>query len=98
MNWGVSDCIEPWLHQYCEPQRGGATLTGLIPPGGLVLAQLQLGSLHFEASQEYPNASGLVVGPSIPPSWASASSGVNDRRATGKMAVVRRIVVVSRLE
>lgn len=49
-------------------RKGCIALTGLIPPGGLVLAQLQVGSLHFEGSQEYPKASGLVVAPSMPPS------------------------------
>ena len=40
-----------------------------------MLAQLQLGSWHLEASHEYPAASALLVGPSIPPSWAKDSNG-----------------------
>jgi hypothetical protein len=43
-------------------------ITGSSPPGGLVLAQLHLGSLHAEALQEYPAASELLVGPEILPS------------------------------
>jgi hypothetical protein len=49
----------------------GSRLTGLNPPGGLVLAQLQLGKTHCDGSQEYPADSGLYVGPSMPPSWAA---------------------------
>jgi hypothetical protein len=40
-----------------------------------VLAQAQSGSWHLVGSHEYPKADGLVVGPSIAPSCASASSG-----------------------
>jgi hypothetical protein len=59
------------------------TLTGLKPPGGLVLAQLQFGSLHFDASQEYPAASALEVAPVIPPSsLARASRGAMSARRT----------------
>ena len=38
-------------------------LTGLIPPGGSVLAQWQSGSWHLEGSQEYPAEDPLLVGP-----------------------------------
>lgn len=58
-----------------------------------MLAQLQLGSLHLSASQEYPAASGLDVGPSMEPSWAKTRTGVRARSVRGKMAVVRRILV-----
>lgn len=46
----------------------GIVITGLSPPGGLVLAQLHVGSLHVEVSQEYPAASELLVGPLTLPS------------------------------
>jgi hypothetical protein len=55
-------------------------LTGLSPPGGLVLAQLHFGSLHTEASQEYPAASELLVGPLILPSWARESPSKRSKR------------------
>lgn len=55
-----------------ERQESGGSkereVTGSSPPGGLVLAQLHLGSLHAEASQEYPAALELLVGPEILPS------------------------------
>ncbi len=43
-------------------------ITGLSPPGGLVLAQLHLGSLQTEGSQEYFAAWELLVGPETLPS------------------------------
>lgn len=60
-------------------------LTGCSPPGGLVLAQAQSGSWHLVGSHEYPKADGLVVGPSIAPSCANASSG----RRAGTSAYTR---------
>lgn len=54
-----------------ESREGGTKereITGLSPPGGLVLAQLHLGSWHAEESQEYPAASALLVGPVTLPS------------------------------
>jgi hypothetical protein len=51
-----------------QQEREEMVLTGLSPPGGLVLAQLHLGSLHAEVSHEYPAASELLVGPLILPS------------------------------
>jgi hypothetical protein len=42
--------------------------TGERPPGGLVLAQLQLGNLHWLGSHEYPAADELLVGPDMEPS------------------------------
>lgn len=56
-------------------------ITGSSPPGGLVLAQLHLGSLHVEVSQEYPAASALLVGPLILPSWARESAGKRRERS-----------------
>jgi hypothetical protein len=61
-------------HQ-CEQEGKDGRRTAFKPPGGLVLAQLQLGSLHLAASHEYPAASELDVGPLMDPSCAHASSG-----------------------
>jgi hypothetical protein len=62
----------------------------LRPPGGLVLAQLQLGNLHFDASHEYPAASGLVVGPVKPPSCAATRRGRRVRRAAWRNMAERK--------
>jgi len=67
-----------------EGRRGDTTkervITGLSPPGGLVLAQLHFGSWHVEGSQEYPAASELLVGPSTLPSWARERTGRRNAR------------------
>lgn len=65
--WNIVLEIELSVQTHREPTQR----TGLNPPGGFGLAQLQLGSRHFEVSQEYPAASTLVVGPESVPSWAS---------------------------
>jgi hypothetical protein len=67
-------------------------LTGLNPPGGLVLAQLQFGSLHWLASHEYPAACALDVGPLIwPSSWAPTPSRVIASRDNETIRCVENI-------
>ena len=72
----------------------GKRRTAFNPPGGLVLAQLQLGSLHLEGSHEYPAAAALDVAPLIDPSsCANASSGKREkRRERGSMVGFFRVV------
>jgi hypothetical protein len=82
---GLAENMRLWSEFVRRPR----LLTGLNPPGGLALAQLQFGSLHLEASQEYPAAAELDVAPLIDPSsCANASSAENPRRrsARGSMA------------
>lgn len=55
-----------------------ARLTGSNPPGGVVLAQLQSGSWHFEVSQEYPAACALLVGPVTLPSCPQTTLAHSD--------------------
>jgi hypothetical protein len=63
-----------------EDRAKGRVITGLSPPGGLVLAQLHFGSLHAEGSQEYPAAAELLVGPLTLPSWARERAGKRNAR------------------
>jgi len=49
-------------------QRIGEKQPGERPPGGLALAQLQLGNWHWLGSHEYPAADELLVGPEMEPS------------------------------
>ena len=54
-----------------------------------MLAQLQSGNLHFEASQEYPSASALVVGPVILPSSCPEASREACRNRRRGMLMLR---------
>lgn len=62
-----------------------------------MLAQLQSGNLHLDASHEYPAASGLLVTPEIEPSCAEASRELRAKRERCKTAVVRCILDTGRL-
>jgi hypothetical protein len=79
--------------QYVDKPR-----TGLRPPGGLVLAQLQLGSLHLVASQEYPAAAELDVAPLMDPSCASTSRGAKTARRSARANIALRFFVLSKAE
>lgn len=75
-----------FLHPGDEGQK--EVRTALSPPGGLVLAQLQCGSLHTEGSQEYPAAAELEVGAVTVPSWARERAG--KRRASMRIGSIAR--------
>jgi hypothetical protein len=91
MNWGTSDYKETSQNSRTT-FRGhegnclrGKTLTGRSPPGGLVLAQLQLGKVQLLVLQEYPAASLLDTGRVIPPSCASTAVNNAGSNQAGRM-------------